>query len=468
MASNRSFRYLLATSALLTIALATVGTRQLVLMGRAGSRVEEVPRKRPPSLVVHGQPFKYTVWEAPRYLDDRRPFLVKFKEIAAEIEVFPFQWLAFPGAYSGYLHDNQYVTHKHAQRFYHFADLARQAKPEDLVACIEYLTEASPKEEALLLVVLHFSIDDAYLPVIARSVGDYSIAFPIVFNQESNGWRREHRLRLWGESLTIGNEVKQKSERRLRLNYFEQRVLQSIHRYEPTFSPGEGPEQRYRVETLKYVSDYAVAILRLRGCGLVESIREMSRFRGPLLPGSYMEGYEEPPTPELVFTEQAWDEFRSMSFQVRRLRCEYILQVECVAPPYQEEALAKFVKRLQKTSPRIAALAFFSISPDAGDGPKMRDLLISDWAEYVRRIPRGQIEELLTSPNLDTIDADLEFERQVGGYVVYRPYYNGFFLYVLQHRSQWFDCAEFAEIERRLTRPAKDAWKTVKRTEDRP
>ena len=467
MTPKASFRLSLAGGTLLILLPALASSHELLEMKRVSARVDEVPSPDSPSRLVQSQPFEYTVWEAPRYINDRRPFLVKFKEIAAEIEVFPFQWLAFPGACSAYLHDNRYVTHEHARRFFHFADLARQARNEDLIDCVAHLKEASPKEKALLLIVLHFSMDDTYLPVIARSVGDFSIPFPVVFNQEGGDWRREHRRRSWGEGLAVGKEVKQRNQDGLKLSFFEQRVLQDIHRYEPMFSPGEGPEQQYRVEDLKYVSDYALAILRLRGCELVESMHEMSQFREPSLLQSQMGGYGDSPTVETVFTAHAWDEFRSLPFHVRRLRCEYILQVECVAPPYQEMALMKFEKKLQRTLPRTAALTFFFISPNHGSGPKMEDLLIRDWAKYVQRIPKNQVQELLTSRNLAAIDTDLDVERRVGGYVHYHPYFKGFLVYVLRHRSQWFESAEFAEIAPQLNCSAQDAWETANGLESR-
>ncbi len=47
----------------------------------------------------------YPTWESRRYLDDQRPFLVKFKEIADQIGVFPFQWIVFPGSWAAHLSD---------------------------------------------------------------------------------------------------------------------------------------------------------------------------------------------------------------------------------------------------------------------------------------------------------------------------------------------------------------------------
>lgn len=146
-----------------------------------------------------------------------------------------------------------------------------------------------------------------------------------------------------------------------------------------------------------------------------------------------------------------------MSFGMRRLRHEYLLHVECVAPPYQEEAAAEFARRLDEVPARTAALALFCVWPAICSDANRTLLLISDWPKYVRGIPKEQVVELLTSANLEWLDADLTFRPRLSQRLGYPPYFRWFLVYVLRHRSQWFSDEEFAEIEPRLSRAGQQA-----------
>ena len=159
------------------------------------------------------------------------------------------------------------------------------------------------------------------------------------------------------------------------------------------------------------------------------------------------------------FSDEAWEEFRSMTFEVRRLRRAYMLHVECVSPPHQESAVAEFARRLRELSPRTVALACFWLVPGLSDQTDPTRLLIPDWSKYVRRIPKDQIVELLTSPDPGRIDADLSLELQREDYLGYGPYFRDFLRYVVSHCDYWFTEEEFAEIKPRFNASAREAWR---------
>ncbi len=432
------------------------------------SRESPGPRKSP-------QPPVPLVWELRSYTQDDRSFLAKFQELVASIEVFPLQWLAFPGAHGAYFEDSRYVAHADALRFYEFAQLARTASEEDLQDCAACLDGAPPKEQAMILVLLHLSLDDKWLPSIAKQVDNYGEPFPQPSrsSNQAPSWRPDpySHPRAYHEHLSQIAQWKRASGQPL--SAFDRRV--EHFRRERWDHPHTNPEMRYGFTEIKCVSDYALAILTLRGCCLVNSMRQMLQLRSlnrPVQKEGLMDAFgdhETPLTVESVFGSMAWEEYRSMRFDVRRLRHEYILQVECVPPPDQEDAMAEFAERLKKIPTRTAALAISCIWPSIGDESlsQRHDFVVSDWPQYVRRIPKEQIREMLTSPNLDAVDADLTFEPQAEAYLGYRPYFNGFLVYVLQHRSEWFDDTEFAVIEPRLSSPAQRSWTTVKRLEAR-
>jgi hypothetical protein len=397
-----------------------------------------------------------TSWQPRRYLDDKRPFLVKFKEIADAFEVFPFQWGIFPGTLASNLLDNAFVNHQDAQSFYHFADLARTATTNDLDQCVAYLAEATPKEKVLLLVVLHFSLDDTYLPVIARYVDDDSVPFPRIVSEQDKAWREERIVQCNRERIRLGREVRAKKSARAALSAFEKRVDGDNQRFQmPPFASTSQQSWSGIAWLMDYVGCYALAILDVRGCKLVESMREMPLFRNKPRP-STMVGSDLPFTVENVFTDEAWRQFRSMPFDVRRLHHEYLLEVECVPPPYQEEAVAGFVKKLESMPPRTVALACFSVAASICYELEGDRVLVPNWREYALRIPKEQIEELLTSADLGSIDATLAPEAQFGWFRGYRPYFPSFLRHVFQQRSQWYNEDEFTKLLPRLNPPARE------------
>lgn len=436
----------LSLIALHSFTYASVCAATLVAITSLGAESEEQSPKRSEALHLNGDD---ATWRARRYLKDDRPFLVKFKEVAAEIEVFPFQWLIYTRAVSANLVENSYVNHEDAQRFYHFADLARTATKRDLQDCVDHLAEASPTERALLLVVLHFSLDDAYLPQIAEYIDDYSMPFPHFSSKDAETWRRQRAV-----------------------EYARERNVRDFARL--TF-PGFGNTlEQWETGSfaMKYVSDYALAILKLRGCRLVSSMREMWRYQWTNWPqpenhegngAFYRPGIEKHrEAMEAPFSQDSWEKFRSMSLDVRRLRHEYILQVECVSPPYRDAAMAAFVKKLEKAAPRTAALACFCVDPRIAYDRYRDELSIPDWPDYVRKIPSVQIIELLTSEELGTIDADLTFRPQSARFLGYPPYFQTFLIYVLRHNRNWFTEQGLCEIEPRMSGPAREAWQKVK------
>jgi hypothetical protein len=428
-----------------------------VVAAAARPEPQESVLRQPEKTAKGSQSPACTTWEPRRYLRDNRPFLAKVQEITAEIAVFPFQWLIYPGTVTSNLVDNTYVTHEDAQRFYHFADIARTATEKDLQDCVDYLPKATPEERALLLAVLHTSLEDDHLPVIAQHIDDYSIPFPRLFSLAHEQWRKQRRVQHIGQIVRLGEAVRAKERSTELLSPFERRVFGDINRFQvPPFA------STFRKSTngmfkLKCVSHYAQAILRLRGCGLVESMHDMSRFRGLGPPVLYTPGFDDLPTVESIFTKEAWNEFHALTLDVRRLHLEYVLQVECVPPPYQEEAVATFAERLKDVPPRTVALACFGISTSVLYELCTDRVLIPDWHEYVHRIPKEQVEELLTSMDLDGIDPFLASEPQQEHHLGYRPYFRPFLVYVLRHRERWFSDNEFDGIEKRLTPPARKA-----------
>ena len=52
--------------------------------------------------------------------------------------------------------------------------------------------------------------------------------------------------------------------RKANLNYFEKRVLRNIDRFDPLYRSGIGPTADYAVDRMSCVSDWALAILKLR------------------------------------------------------------------------------------------------------------------------------------------------------------------------------------------------------------
>lgn len=357
-------------------------------------------------------------WEIRTYAQDERLFLEKFQEVVASMETYPFQWLGFPGANGAYFEDNAYVTHADAMRFYEFGELARTATDEDLRKCAAYLDKASPKEQVMILILLHLSLDDKWLLLIAQYIDDYGVPFPHL--SQFTNYDRRWRLQQYGHARAYHERLVQiarwKQRRGEPLSPFEIRVLRhyTTDRWEP---PHVGPKTRYSFMELKYVSDYALAILALRGCGMVDSMRQMYHFRSvnqsPEL-SALVAGFGEHEAPlavQDVFSDKAWKEFQAMPFNVR-----------CICPNIRTESRC--------------------------EAP-----CISKWKEYVRRIPKEEIVELLTSPNLEGIDADLDLDHQHELYLGYRPYLGAFWEYVCENKNEWFSESEYAEIRPQVRLP---------------
>ena len=79
------------------------------------------------------------------------------------MEVFPIDFIAREGPLSFFQKDSSYpkiiwrtdLTPEAFENFYRFCQLALDASPTDVEACAEYLPQASPKEQALILTILY-------------------------------------------------------------------------------------------------------------------------------------------------------------------------------------------------------------------------------------------------------------------------------------------------------------------------
>jgi len=98
-------------------------------------------------------------------------YLQRLKELSTELDYFLLEILVYPLMPVALQFDSS-----DAVEFYEFTKHARNATPQDCEDCLAYLDQASAKERALILVVLHFSQNDKYLPIISQYCTDNEVA----------------------------------------------------------------------------------------------------------------------------------------------------------------------------------------------------------------------------------------------------------------------------------------------------
>ncbi len=90
-------------------------------------------------------------------------YLEKIQKTAEKMEVFPIDFIARKGPFSGKgtkipIIVRRELNRETFQQFYEFCQLAFDATPEDIDACVEYLPNATAKEKALILTVFYIYV----------------------------------------------------------------------------------------------------------------------------------------------------------------------------------------------------------------------------------------------------------------------------------------------------------------------
>ena len=99
-------------------------------------------------------------------------YVAKLKFLAGQMDYYPLECHVFPAAQITLCWNTSEIP-----AYFEFTTLARSTTEEDRESCISYLDSATPKERALILVVLFFSQKTKYLPLIANYLSDTDVAF---------------------------------------------------------------------------------------------------------------------------------------------------------------------------------------------------------------------------------------------------------------------------------------------------
>ena len=344
-------------------------------------------------------------------------FVDKLKSFADQLDYYPLECHVFPAAQIALRLNTTEIS-----TYFEFTSLARNAAAEDRESCIAYLDDATSKERALILVVLFFSQDNCYLPLISKYLSDREVAFAgtcddVVETVYDKALKRNMPLpRTWAKAPE--STYMRKKWRKLTDN--------SAGFDELDFNP-------HRPIT---VSSFATIILGNWGC--FPSSQTVQQWMAYAVTNQF--------SPEHY-------EFYHHKKLMRSWYIKYLVEVCSFPIESYEQKIKDFLEEMKKLPPRDCILVFWRINASPYSRFTSGDLLLTkgdhyqgyqylflqDWRFPYKEIPKEELIELLTMKNLGEIDEWLD-----------KSVYDSIVSDILKRRDWLFEKEEFEEFRPRF------------------
>ena len=350
-------------------------------------------------------------------------YVTKLKSIADQMEYYPLECHVFPAAQIALRLNTSEIS-----TYFEFTSLARNATDKDRESCIPYLDDATPKERALILVVLFFAQDTKYLPIIARSLSDTEVAF--------TGTTKDV-IETTARNLPTPRESSKAPEG----SYMHQKWRDLTDS-----SAGFSELELTRNRPLP-VSTFAAVILGNWGCF-------------PDLSPQDWVGRAVVNQQENSFSSEYWSQFDRRKNLLRSWHVKYLVEVCSFPIECHEQKLIQFLEKIKELPPRDCVLVFWRINVTSYTSFTSGDLFLAkgdrslgaqylflkNWKFPYKKIPKDELIELLTTKNPEEID------EWLGG-----PLYTSLIQELLRQRGEMLEKEEFEKLRPRFN-PIVEKW----------